>query len=610
MCAINGFNWKDQNLILKMNEVTQHRGPDGTNIFLNDQITLGHNRLSIIDLSNEANQPMKSSDEKLVISFNGEIYNFRELKNELSNFYEFKTKSDTEVILASYRKWGKECVEYFNGIFSFVIWDEERRELFLARDHAGIKPFYYYLENGKFIFSSEIKAILTHNIERKISEKALSLYLHLLYTPEPYTMFEGINKFPASSRAIFKNNTLSIETYKLKEFSKKIDPSYVNLQTTIDEAVERQMISDRPVGVYLSGGIDSTVIADALSRTHNNIDTFSVGFDLREDEDREKFNADFFLARQTSKYYKTNHHEVMISAEEALSLFERAVINMDEPVSNPTEIAMLKLASFAKRKVAVVLSGEGGDELFGGYERYRLSAIANLYSLLPKFIRNVLSIFKPFEKANIPRGIKRLKRFMFQKDNVLKEVIKKGSLFSDEITESFFKEKFAPELENKDFENSLMKIDQKTWLIDEALLRSDKMSMAYGLEVRVPFLDAAVINFSDNLPTSKKVSLVGTKIALKEAYKERLPKFILNQPKRGWFSPAAKWLRHPEFIDFAKEVLSPNYYEPTSSIFNWEGVNSMLTDHVEKKRYNLNTLWSLLTFQIWAKHYKVRHKDL
>ncbi len=587
-----------------MNRVTSHRGPDGTGVYLNDCVSFGHNRLSIIDLSSGAGQPMKSNDGKLIIVYNGELYNFQELKKELCYSYDFKTQSDTEVVLVSYKRWGKRCVEHFNGMFSFAVWDEEKRELFLARDHAGIKPLYYFYDGKRFIFSSEIKAILEHKVPRKISKEALSLYLHLLYTPGPQTMFEGILKFPPSHTGFVRDGQFKIEPYTLDlDFN---DPRKgKKLVEVIDEAVERQLVSDRKVGVYLSGGIDSSVIVDVLSRARGKVDTFSVGFDLEDNEESEKFNADFILARRTANYYKTNHHELVLSSADAIGFFEKAVLAMEEPVSNPTEIAMMTLSAFAKKYVAVALSGEGGDELFGGYERYRLSLLASIYSRLPHLLRSGLNIFEILKKANTPAGIERFRKLMFQKNDFLKEILYDKNLYSSTISDRFFSENFGKEIKLSDFERALMKIDQRTWLVDEALLRSDKMSMANGLEIRVPFLDPEVIDFSDNLPTSQKISMFNTKIALKDAYKDKLPPFILNQPKRGWFSPAAKWLRREDMKNLAKSVLSPDYYSGTGGIFNWQAVNSMTEDHISKKRYNLNIIWALMTFQIWACHYKV-----
>src|SRR3989344_3466313 len=354
MCAINGFNFFSSGLAQKMNTANRHRGPDDTGVFTEEGISLGSNRLKIIDLSEKAAQPMKSFDEREVIVFNGEIYNFKDLKKELQGFYPFKSESDTEVILAAYRKWGEDCVKKFNGIFAFAIWDRMKREIFLARDHNGIKPLYYYLDGGKFIFSSEIKSILEHEVPRRLNREAFNHYLRVLYVPEPLTMFEGIYKFPQASRALFKDGKLFIEKYWSAEPGNYIDISREHLEeelrNRLERAVKTQFISDRPLGLYLSGGIDSSVVLRNMAETHDSIDTFSIGFNLKESEQREKFNADFELAKRSAAFFGANHHEVLISPNEVWALFERAVWHMDEPISNPTAVAMLKLSEFSKGK--------------------------------------------------------------------------------------------------------------------------------------------------------------------------------------------------------------------------------------------------------------------
>jgi len=607
MCGINGFNFKDENLILKMNQVIRHRGPDAAGIFLDENISLGHNRLKIIDLSEFANQPMTSFDEKQVIVFNGEIYNFLELKKELD--YPFKTNSDTEVILAAYRKYGPGCVKKFNGVFAFAIWDREKKEIFVARDHVGVKPFYYFWDGKRFIFSSEIKAILEHNIPIILDLEAFNHYLRVLYVPEPLTMFKGVKKMPPGSFAIFKDGKLEITKYweirrgDYLKFSK--EEIAKELENRILQSVKNQLISDKPVGVYLSGGIDSNVVLSSMSRWRKNIETFSVGFDLTEQEGRDKFNQDFNLARETAKYYGANHNEVLVSSGDVLDLFEKAVWHLDEPVSNPTIVPMMKLAMLAKNKVDVVLGGDGGDELFGGYERYHLSLLASYYQKLPFLLRKIFNRNERLKKLNTPSGIERFALFMFQKDGILKRVVGDNYLNSG-ISKDFFKNKYFTDNSFEQFEENMMQTDRKSWLADYSLMLSDKMSMSAGLEARVPLLDKDLAEFAAKIPLKYKVNLFNTKIILKEAFKDKLPKFIFNQPKRGWFSPGAKWLRHPSIYSMAQEVLSPNYYAGTGNLFNWDELARILKNHYNKKEYNLTILWALLTFQVWARLYNIK----
>ena len=608
MCAINGFNFSDEELLNRMNIITSHRGPDGKGAFYDEGVSLGHNRLSIIDISESASQPMLSSDGRFAIVFNGEIYNFKELKKELEGEYNFKTKSDTEVILAAYSKWGKDCLNKLNGMFAFAVWDKEKKELFLVRDHAGIKPLYYFWDNNKFIFSSEIKGILEHDVPRILNKEAFNHYFRVLYTPEPLTMFEGIYKLPPATYAVLSNGKLKIEKYwKLEDqkYNKNKKEIQKNIKEKVLQSVKDQLISDKPLGLYLSGGIDSSVILYAMSKAKQNIETFSVGFDLVDKKESDKFNKDFYLARKTAKYYGTKHHEVLLKPDDVLKYIEKAVIQMDEPISNPTSISMMRLAEFAKDKVDVVLGGDGGDELFGGYERYRLSKIASIYqSILPAFIRNILSFNKKLNKLNIPAGIDRFALFMFMKDKVLKRVISQN-IFDKKKSKQFFDEKYFKE-SSKDFEKVFMNTDRQSWLVDESLMRSDKMSMGSGLEVRVPLLDKELVSFANTIPTKYKVSSSNTKIIFKEAFKKDLPPYLLKEPKRGWFSPGAKWLRDEGIYLVAKEVLSKDYNETTKSLFNWEEVQKILEDHCSKKEYNITIIWALLTFQIWAKYYKIQ----
>lgn len=609
MCAINGFNFNDESLILKMNLLTSHRGPDRTGIYLDNDISLGHNRLSIIDLSERASQPMSSFDSKHVIVFNGEIYNFRQLKKELKN-YLFKTESDTEVILASYKKWGYNCVKKFNGIFAFAIWDKEKKELFLARDHIGVKPLYYFWDNKKIIFSSEIKAILEHNIPRILNKEALNHYFRVLYVPEPLTMFEGIMKLPQASFAVFKGGHFDIEKYWQIKTDNNLNLSkkeiIEELRNRTLNSVKNQLISDRPLGVYLSGGIDSSVLLHNMSQTRNNIDTFTVGFELELSEEREKFNEDFNLARRTANYYGTKHNEVLVSANDVIDFFEKTVWHLDEPISNSTAIPMMKLAAFAKKQVDVVLGGDGGDELFGGYERYRLSLISSYYQKFPStIIRSLLNFNEKLKKLNTLAGIERFALFMFQKDNILKRVLS-NELFNNSITKEFFKKKYLNNNSPRQFEAIFMDTDRKSWLVDESLMRTDKISMSAGLEARVPFLDKDLVEFASAIPVKYKVNFFNNKIILKEAFKGLIPDFLFNQPKRGWFSPGAKWLRYPKIYKMAENILSENYYNETASVFKWSEIKKILKNHYNKKEYNLTIIWALLTFQIWAKKFNVK----
>ena len=607
MCAINGFNFKDNFLIRSMNEKTARRGPDGSGFYIDDNISLGHNRLSIIDLSETASQPMFSYDKKLVIIFNGEIYNFKELRQDLSD-YPFKSQSDTEVILASYKKWGVDCVKKFNGIFAFAIWDLREKTLFLARDQIGVKPLYYYWDGKKIIFSSEIKAILEHNVERKLNKEALAFYLTTQYTPEPFTLFDRIYKFPKASYAILKNKDLKIIRYWNPHIDVKVDEkikTILKVRDLVNRAVARQLISDRPVGIYLSGGVDSTIILNCAANLQSKIETFTVGFDLTKEEEEQKFNYDFYLARRVANYYKTNHNELLINVGDIIKNFEKTVYQMDEPISHPTAVPMILLSQITKKKVAVVLGGDGGDELFGGYYRYNLSLIASFYQkLIPLYMRNLFSYSSRLKQLNIPADINRFALFWFDKINFNKLM---HSTFSWDQYFQKVPQYFSQFFKGKEnFELQLMAVDLKTWLVDYSLTLTDKMTMANGLEGRVPLLDINLVEYALSLPLKFKINFKDSKLILKKAFQQELPHFVLNQPKRGWASPGAKWLRNPNFQNFARNILSAHYYPEISNIFNWNVINNIFEDHNKRKRYNLYILWKILTLNAWAREYKIK----
>lgn len=580
-------------------------------MFVEDGISLGHNRLSIIDPQERSDQPMKSASGRYVITYNGELYNFKELRKELESRYAFRTESDTEVVVAAYERWGEDCVRRCNGMFAFALWDTATKELFLARDPMGIKPLYYRWENGRFVFSSEIKGVLAHDMPRQLDSESFAHYLRLQYVPSPYTMFAGVRKLPAGAFARCGAKGLSIKNYETRVTHSRSASGNdlatpLALRETIMEAVKRQLVSDKPLGVYLSGGIDSSVVLKGAAEHSSSVDTFSIGFTLDAKEEPEKFNADFKLARATARCMGARHHEVLVSSRDVLSVLEMAVYALDEPIANPTATVQFLLSRFAKGQgVDVVLSGDGGDELFGGYERYRLSLLASYYQrVLPWGARAALSAMNDrFAKLNTPTGVDRFMLFSAQKDPTLREVVLAS--FVSGATRDYFEEHFFRSYASS-FEEQFMRADRSTWLVDEALARGDKMSMAHGLEQRVPLLDVAVVAHAEGLPLSEKVTLRDTKVLFKAAFRDDLPDALFRQPKRGWFSPAAKWLRHEEMQSFAREVLSPSYYAETKELFAWSGVEAMLKQHITGERYNLTMLWTLLTFQIWARAYGVK----
>ncbi|MDO8619917.1 MAG: asparagine synthase (glutamine-hydrolyzing) [bacterium] len=611
MCSINGFTIGAPELILNMNGTTKHRGPDGTGVWHGKGVTLGHNRLSIIDLSERGAQPMTDSSKRLTIVFNGEIYNYQELRAELQGKYTFKSDSDTEVILNAYLEYGKECVKKFNGIFAFALWDEREQELFLARDQNGVKPLYYFWDTKRFIFSSEIKAILEHSVPREVDREAFNLYMRVGYVPEPYTMFRGIKKLPPAHYAVLKGNEFSLKKYweiaDVSNLSSR-EETVADIRKLFKDSVKRQLISDRPVGIFLSGGIDSTAVLGATKEVSSGkVKTYSVGFAV--DVQQEKFNADFLLARETAKAYGTDHHELMISGKDIGAELKNIAWHLDEPNANPTAGAIYLLSRLAKKEVAVVLGGDGADELFGGYQRYALSRTLRAVSRLPLSVRKALSLSlagmgkkEASEKMLIAGGTSLFLSFLSQKEgdvaSILNPQVAKGG-----VTRSHFERYFKNTSLSGDFEKQFMNTDRQSWLTDDSLLRSDKMSMAFGLEQRVPILDYRLLELAYRIPTNWKLkggglsqnSFQGKQI-WKEAVLPYLPEHIRHQQKRGFFTPMAKWLR-TDLREEVMEILSPAHLN--SEFFNVEAVQQMWQDHLQSKKYNLTLIWSVVMWQLW-----------
>ena len=609
MCAINGFNWKESAVLERMNRVTAHRGPDGTGVWESERISLGHNRLSILDLSTAAAQPMWDERREVVIVFNGEIYNFKELRSQLTHDYHFVTTGDTEVILAAYKKWGRACVEKFEGIFAFAIWDTRANELLLARDPLGVKPLYYFWDGKRCIFSSEIKAILEHPLPRTIDMASLNEYMRLLYVPGPHTMFAGISALPAAHTALLRGQTLELQRYWQPPRGEYTAASRTQiaaeLRGKVMRSVQDQLVSDRPLGLYLSGGIDSSVVlASMFALRGSDIDTFSVGFEGLPEGDMEKFNHDFTLARRTAAHFGTNHHEVTLAPDEVPELLGKAVYHMDSPIANATALAMMKLAGFAKQHVDVVLAGDGGDELFGGYQRYSLSRAATLYARLPTPVRTVLDLHHRLHTLNTKAGIDRFLLFMCQKEvdvaRVLAPHCNASTTLKDHMQPYFSKNQY------RTFEEQFMDVDRQTWLVDFALMLGDKMSMSGSIEERLPLLHKPLVEFAARIPLKYKVTPFATKKILKDAFRADLPPHLFKEPKRGWFSPGAKWLRHPLMHNYVREVLRKEYASATKDLFDWKHVEQMLKAHTRGEQYNLNLLWAILTLQLWAKTFDVK----
>lgn len=609
MCAINGITTQNRALVMRMNDVTKHRGPDGSSIYEDGEITLGHNRLAIIDVTDASAQPMRSVDGRYVIVFNGEIYNYAELREELSSRYAFNTRGDTEVLLASYCVWGENMFHRLRGMFAFCIWDTHTKTTILARDHMGVKPLYYRVEDGVLAFSSEIPALLEGMSVRKLNKKSLSFYLSMEYVPSPETLVEGIYKLPPGHTLVFRDGQYAVRSY-LRESRVKRDVRNEEVYDAIDRGVRRQLISDRPIGAYLSGGFDSSIVVHHMASHMKHVRTYSVDFEAVKGEEgaSSKFNIDAILAEKTAKFFNTEHKTFTMSLLDVRNTLESTIASANEPIANSTAITQYLLSDFVRKDgTVVVLGGDGGDELFGGYTRHKMAMAAYLYQRFPRSVQALGGYMNPrIAKLRTPFGMA-LHRALMVKDEGKILPFLSGSLSVNAHTTDFFDRKYAEEI-HKGLHplDSFMRVDRMTWLPDECFIRSDYASMAHGVELRVPLVDIDLVALSDEISVWKKTLPHQGKRIIRNAYKKHLPKHLYDQPKRGWLSPAAKWLRDPYINAFVREVFSDAYYDGLSSVFDWPRVQQLLCDHVEKKSYHVYPLWNICVLQIWARKNKIR----
>ncbi len=616
MCGINGFTYRDGELLRQMHQQTRHRGPDDDGFFETETISFAHNRLSIIDVSSGGHQPMVSSDCRYTLVFNGEIYNYRELRQELEGMGErFASVSDTEVLLRAWSVWGEACLNKLNGIFAFAIWDRDKECVSLVRDPVGVKPLYYRSEQGKLWFSSELKALVKVGKGRpNIDQVSLDIYLRLLYVPAPRTMLEGIYKLPAGHLLRFQKGVHELVSWTCIEEGERIS-SYQEaralVRDTVQASVARQLVSDRPLGVFLSGGIDSSIVLAAMRQVvSGSIETLTVSF--TSSVDQQKYNADAELARKTAQHFGTNHHEVVVTPEDVMRVFDEVIWHMDEPIANHIQPATYLLAQAAKPHITVALGGDGGDELFGGYARYWYQAmierVRGFGGVLPAagLVRmGIEGKWGQFAKCVAqPMGTDRHLAFLLQKEQAIMRV-RRGysSQASDKALHEIFDPLFA--LPWQDRVNQSMAADVSTWLADESLMRSDKMTMAHGLEERVPLLDLELVRLAMRIPSKWKIgSREQGKRILIDAWKDVLPPHVLEQEKRAFMSPAAKWMRGTMY-EFVRERLRAGGRGEFGALVDFGAAEELLKDHVDKTQYNLHLIWALVCLEGWGRKISV-----
>lgn len=598
-----------------------YRGPDDTGVFVGEGISLGHNRLSIIDLSPTGHQPMFSQDGNLTIVFNGELYNFKEIRTELEKLgRKFISNSDTEVILQSYEEYGVDCLKKFNGIFAFAIWDNRAGELFIARDHLGVKPLCYFFDPStssgqvKFIFSSEIKSLFCHDIKKELNYLALNLYFRFLYINGPETIWKNIYKLSPGHYLVLRGGKIEIKKYwqieKANDLTNK-ENIKEQIRRIMSEAVKRQMVADVPVGLFLSGGIDSTVILSLMSDFSGaKVKTYSIGFDYQQEV--EKFNQDHLLARETAKLYGADHHEYLVTAKDVVDNLEKVVWHMDDLVANPTQILIYLLSAVAKKDVSVVLGGDGGDELFGGYDRYYYYYLIQKWRNIPKPIRQnkiMASLFslsgrnEVYGKINLISSLELFWSMMAQKEDVVAQFLRSDVSDPNGSAEYIKKLHFGNGI-GTDLSKEMMWADISTWLVDESFAMTDKLTMASAVEERVPILDKEMVELAMRIPTKYKIdNAKHGKLIFREAFRDRIPPAVYNKNKTGWFTPVAKWLR-TDMKDMAYEILSEDYNQETKGMFDFQAIRKILERHISGEQYALNTIWSLINFQIWFRLFK------
>lgn len=611
MCGFAGFTGiidRRETVIRKMADRIIHRGPDSDGYHVggesdHDAIALGFRRLSIIDLA-AGSQPMYNEDGSVVIVYNGEVYNFMELRDELiAKGHVFRTRCDTEVILHGFEEWGEKTAEKLRGMFAFVVWDTKTNTLYGARDPFGIKPFYYtFTDRGHFIFGSEIKSFLEHpEFKPRVNENALRPYLTFQYSATEETFFKGVYKLPPAHWFTLKDGKLEKTRYWDVDFTKKTSLSYEEAAEQIDrrvhESVQAHRISDVKVGSFLSGGVDSSYITAVLMPN----DTFSVGFNF------EKFD-ETSEAKELSERLGVANFLKHITADECFDAFPKIQYHMDEPQSNPSSVPLYFLAQLAREHVTVVLSGEGADEIYAGYEWYDLDPAMRRYRKLPGFLRRGAAGFAakmPYFKghdflikgAGIPENWFIGQALVFPEDeavSILRDKYRKGPAVGDITGPIYEKTKGLSELEKKQY------LDLNLWLPGDILLKADKMSMAHSLELRVPYLDKVVMREAEELPAGYKIDGHDTKAVLRTAANKTLPDAWAHRPKKGFPVPIRQWFMEDKYYGYAKEAFTS---DAAAEYFDQTALIKLLDDHRSGAVRNQRKIWTAYTFLTWHKQF-------
>jgi asparagine synthase (glutamine-hydrolysing) len=619
MCGICGFNGRDPGLVGRMTEVITHRGPDQDGVWCDDHVTLGHRRLSIIDLTEAGRQPMANEDGTIQVVFNGEIYNYEEIKADLeAKGHVFRGHCDTEVIVHGYEEYGFDIVHKFIGMFAFALWDAKKKRLWLVRDRIGIKPLYYYFKNGRLVFGSEIKCILEDpQVPRQVNHAALYAYLGFEFVPAPQTAFEGIHKIPAGHWAVLENGQFRVEEYwDLKMPERGVVRSegemVERIRELIDDAVRLRLISDVPLGAFLSGGLDSsTIVAMMAKHWPGKVKTFTIGFP-------DKTFSELDYAQTVADHFGTEHRVLIIDEMDEASV-EKSIWHLDEPMTDLSSIPLMFICQKAKEYVTVCLSGEGGDEVFVGYDRFKAAKIAGFFNVLPKWFRHGLvgkwakgledrpekkgpvNMFKRFvEGSLLPEEAMHL-RWQYFMDPRLEEHLFTPGYKAQVPFDPFARvREYNAKCTSKDRVNQQAYLDTRFMMTDSVLMKADKMSMASALEIRVPLLDHRLVEYVGTIPGNQKLRGMTTKYIFRKALEGILPKEIIWRGKQGYSLPVKNLLR-TQLKDFMVALLheSPLIREDFDVAF----VDRLIDEHLSMKQNHNHVLWGLMNIAIWHRRF-------
>lgn len=638
MCGIAGFvNWGDAEILQRMTDLQRHRGPDDGGTWLartrtDHAVGLGSRRLAILDLTSAGHMPMATANGRFTIVYNGEVYNYLELRGYLENRgHAFISHCDTEAILYLYQELGVETVTRLNGMFAFAIWDREKEELFVARDHLGVKPLYYCQQGNRFAFASEIKSLLElPEFPRRLNYQALHQYLTFLWVPDPLTMFDGVLKLPAGYSAIFRDGALALQKYWDLEFppaDHAFDRSETDLASELRErfvaTVKSQMLSDVPLGSFLSAGLDSSAIVAAMAdQNPDPVRTYTISFPERHRVGQISLD-DTEVAQRTAARFGCNHSEIIVEPN-VVDLLPKLVWHMDEPIADPAIITAYLVNREARKTVTVLLSGVGGDELFAGYRKYQAHGLAQRYQRIPApFRRRMLEPLVeslPAMRGTRASGYVRLAKKMARsgslpaRDRFLMDSTYLTDQQKTQICLPAVRERVAgfdarsrhlayfDEVAEADFLNQMLYLDTKAFMVSLNLTYNDKMSMASSVEVRVPFLDRELVEWTaKNVPPSLKLRNGTTKHIFREAMRPLLPREVLDQKKAGFGAPADIWLAD-DLAEMTDDLLSETKIR-ARGLFNPGAVRALVGEHRSGRHDWSLQVWQFLTLELWMREF-------